>query len=469
MLSFIVVNSREDVHPDWVRTCIDSINNQLEDIELIVINNIGRLKTIGKCFNEGVQRSTSEWVVFVGDDDWVAPDYSKVLSQFIGYNYKRVVNIATYMTAFNELGEKTTLQRQSTGAWKRDYLLKYPFNEKLEKGIDREYIEETIKRGDFALLIEYYYGYFYRKHDDYHCAGDITFVKEPSDVYFIAPNKNFLTPITDRLDHSIFVDNRFTPELARKAKIIWCEFAGEGAIKLQNFETDAFKILRIHAYEAFSEVVKYIDFTKFDLIIFVAEHIKQYVEQQFGKIANSIVIPNGVDLNKFTFQNKEKNNKIAYAGYLTRKKGIGELIFMARSLPEYDFYIAGKYQEDDVAEYLRKMKPDNLHIEKWQYDINSWFQDKSFIMNTSIRESQAMSVMEGMACGLKPLVYNWIGAKEIYGETFSNLNELRGILEGDFNPYKYRNFISINYNFDNMFNKIKNIISLNLKVEYDIT
>ena len=464
MLSFIVVNSRSDIHPDWVNTCLDSVNNQVEPIELIVIDNIGRVETIGKCFNEGVLKSSNDWVCFVGDDDWVAPDYSRTLSLFIKENLERVVNIATYMTAFNEDGQKTALPRQSTGAWNRSYLLKYPFNEKLEKGIDREYIEETVKRGDLCLIIEYYFGYFYRKHNDYSCAGTITFTKEKADYYFVAPNKNFLSPITDRFskDNNVFIDNNFNYELAESAKVIWCEFANNLAIEVANYKTSAKKILRLHAYEAFSDSVKYIDFNKFDAVIFIADHIKNYVEKQYGKIKNAVVIPNGVDLNKFSLHNTAQNNKIAYAGYLTRKKGIGEILLLAKHFPEYEFYLAGKYQEDDVAEYLNNNKPDNVFIENWQYDINSWFQDKSYILNLSLRESQAMSVMEGMACGLKPLIYNWIGASDIYPETFNSINEFETLLKSEYEPLKYRKFIEDNYNFDSIYSKIEELINADI-------
>lgn len=458
MLSFIVIDSRSDKHPDWVGVCINSIMEQIEEVELILVDNVGREKTIGQCWNEGVREAKGEWCVFVGDDDWVAPDYSQILRQYIEkVKGRRIVNVSTNMTAYEEAtGRNSALARQSTGAWLRKYLLAHPFNEELKKGVDREYIEEMVKRGDQALIVQYYFGYFYRKHDDYSCAGDIQFIKETKDIYFICNNKAFLEPITGKIN--CFVDNRFTPKLAEKAKVIWCEWLNEHAFSVADFKCDAKKILRIHSFEAFHDDIKYIDLSKFDTVVFVAEHIKEFVDTRHGKLDNAIVVPNGVQVDKFTLK-RERNNKIAYAGYLSRKKGIGELELIARSLPDYKFHVAGKFQEDDVAWYFRERLPDNVIIEPWQYDINRWFQDKTYILNTSMRESQGMSVMEGMACGLKPIVRDWIGAREIYGDTWSSTDDIKQMLESEYEPERYREYIEQNYNFKTTFNKIQELIN----------
>lgn len=464
-LSFIVVNSRGDAHPDWVDLCVHSIVNQDDDdAELIVVDNIGRKMTIGKAFNEGVKQASGDWCVFVGDDDIVEQDYTKVLRKGIDISRgQNIVSVATYMTAFdNDTGNHFPMTRQSTGAWKRDYLLKYPFNENLEKGIDREYIEETQKRGDLIFIIKYYFGYYYRRHQDYRCAGDVIFHKEPSDYYFVTTNRIFLSPITDRIKGSVFVDTNFDYELAKRAKTVWVEWANEKAIEVSNIELPAKKILRIHAYEAFTEYAYKINWNGFDKVVFIDKYIKDYVERQFGKVNGAVIIPNGVDLQKFTFKKKEKNNKIAYAGYLTRKKGIGELLLIAKSLPDYEFHLAGRYQENDIADWVAHKKPDNVFIHEWKYAeaMNEFYQDKSFIISTSLRESQAMSLMEGMACGCRPLVNDWIGAEDIYGKDyiFKNIQDIEKMLKGSFEPEKYRKFIEDNYSFDNVYPQIEELI-----------
>lgn len=475
MLSFIVVDSRSDVHPQWVQECVKSLENQSIECEIVIVNNIGRKKTIGKCFNQGVQQATGDWCVFVGDDDFVSHDYAKILTDWINHairNGGRIKNVATYMTAFeDETGKKTALARQSTGAWERKYLLDYPFNEKLKKGVDREYIEEMIKRGDLALIIEYYFGYYYRRHNDYRCAGDIIFTEKPANYYFVTANRIFLNPLTERLAKKVGGDNVFasphiTPELMDKAEVIWVEWANEKAVEVANYPTNAKKILRLHAYEAFSDTIKKLDLNKFDTVIFIDDYIKDYVERQYGKIKGAIVIPNGVDLNKFTLKPYQWNKKIAYAGYLSRKKGIGELLLIAKSLPDYEFHLAGRYQEDDICDWFKFKKPDNVFVHEWKYDeaLIDFYHDKTFILNTSLRESQGMTIMEGMACGLKPLVNDWIGATEIYGKenVYKNIQDLKRMLQEPYDPHKYRKFVEDKYNIDSVYPQIEDLI---LKVE----
>lgn len=471
MISFLVIDSRSDKHFNWVNTCIQSLNSMYGDFEIVVVPNLGRALTIGQAWNLGVKECRGEWVCFVGDDDYVAFDYADTLNKWISSEHVRgtnIVNVATYMTAFDEdTGNKFPMTRQSTGAWKRDYLLKYPFNEKLEKGIDREYVEEMIKRGDLSLIIEYYFGYFYRRHFDYRCAGDVIFHKEKSDFYFVTTNRIFLSAIEKKLSKygSIFIDTSFDYDLAKGAKVIWCEWANQKAIDVSNTKLDGLKVLRIHAYEAFTEYASQINWNGFDVVIFIDDYIKDYVERQYGKVNGAVVIPNGVDLDRFTLNpEKQKNNKIAFAGYLTRKKGIGELLLLARSLPEYEFHLAGKYQENDIADWINHKKPDNVFIHEWKYEgaMNEFYQDKTFVLNTSMRESQGMSICEGMACGCKPIVHDWIGAEEIYGKeyVYRDINEFKKILDGSFEPGKYRQFIKDNYNFENTFKKIEEVLKI---------
>jgi glycosyltransferase involved in cell wall biosynthesis len=279
-------------------------------------------------------------------------------------------------------------------------------------------------------------------------------------MYILTSGTDFIKPIANR-QKSVFLSQQpFDENYAKNAKIIWCEWGNKNAIEIANFKCDAKKILRIHAYEAFTEMIYHINFKAYDVVIFVAKHIKDYVEKQVGKIPNAVVIPNGVDLNRFYFTDKPKNNKIAYAGYITRKKGVGELILIAKEFPEYEFHVAGKFQEDDVAEYFLHKKPDNLFLHEWQYNLPEFFKDKSFVINTSIRESQGMSVLEAMSMGLKPIINNWVGAEVVYEKDFlyNNMQDIRNILEGDYNPHKYRDFVENRYDFEKIYSEIHKLI-----------
>ena len=135
-ISFVVIDSRSDEHPQWVVASIDSVRKQNIPVELIVVNNIGRKKSIGQCYNEGVRAAKCDLVAFVGDDDYIAFELGELLWRWFEdakIRESNIVRVSTGMTAFNdETGDNFPINREWTGCWKRDYLLKYPFNEELK-------------------------------------------------------------------------------------------------------------------------------------------------------------------------------------------------------------------------------------------------------------------------------------------------------------------------------------------------
>ncbi len=463
MISVVIVDSRSDKHPDWVQLAKDSVKRQTVECELIVIDNVGFKEVTGKRWNEGVKKAKGEYVLFVGDDDWLSMDYCSALLQYALSN-PGYVQYTTNMIAFDEETKRyTVLTRICTGMWKKDYLLKYPFNEELIRGIDREYIQEMQKRGDVGFTINHHYGYYYRKHDDYSLAGKITFTKEKPDIYVLTSGRNFIDPLVARWkkEKKVFVTTeQFNPLMADEAEIIFCEWLRDDAIAVSKYDCKALKILRLHAYEAFSSLIYYVDFSKFDKVIFIAEHIKNFVESKVGKIPNAVVIPVGIGVNGFDPRSKKRNNKIAYAGEISRKKGIGELLFIAKNLPEYEFHIAGKFTEEDVAGYLNEKQPKNVFIEPYSYDLQKFFEDKTYIINTSLREGNPITVLQAMAYGLKPLIYDWVGATGIYGHNvFKNLDELKFLLEESYKPEEYKSFVENNYDFENTYKQIEKLLT----------
>jgi glycosyltransferase involved in cell wall biosynthesis len=288
-------------------------------------------------------------------------------------------------------------------------------------------------------------------------------------LYIVASISSFLQPLLDELgkDYAIRVEEKFNPENAGGCDVIWCEWADWNAKAVANYETDAKKILRLHSYEAYSDFVNHIDFTAFHRVVFVANHTREYLLERLGLAEaeiNSEIIPNGVDLDKFSIpENKELNNKIAWAGYLKSVKGAQLLLLLAEHFEKYEFHVAGMFLEKDLEQLFRERKPDNLYLYQWQNDLNSFFEDKTYILSTSIRESNHITVMEGMAAGLKPLVYNWVGAEEIFSEEWvwkspGNLYS-HGIIEINSNFDFYRQFIIDNYDQKKQLSKIKQLVS----------
>jgi tetratricopeptide (TPR) repeat protein len=292
-------------------------------------------------------------------------------------------------------------------------------------------------------------------------------LKKKGKLYIVASIPQFIEPyikaFVDSGDYYIRFEQKFDPQNADNADVIFCEWADHNAIAVSNFNTKAKKIIRIHAYEVFSDLIDKINFYNVDQLIFVANHIKDYFIKRiegWEVDLKTTVISNGIDLDRFQIApNKKANNKIAWAGFISNKKGAVLLLHTAQNLPDYEFHVCGTFQERDVQYLFENHSPKNLILYPWQEDLNRFFVDKTYILNTSPREGCPVSVLEGMACGLRPLVYDWIGAKNFFNATWSDLDVLKRILLDQTVNFKYyRKFIESNFDFKEKKQAIKNII-----------
>lgn len=281
-------------------------------------------------------------------------------------------------------------------------------------------------------------------------------------IYFVASNDLFIKQIIRNLE-SIGIDtvttNRFDKQIAGYSDVIWCEWADENAIEVSRYVTKAKKILRVHSYEAFTDIWGIVNPDSFDSVIFVSEHIRKEVERRIGReISNAIIISNYLDIDKY-YSKEKTGNKIAYAGYICRKKGIGELLMIAQEFSNYEFYIAGTIQDADIGYWFGKNKPSNLHLMEWTDDIAGFYSDKDYVLNTSLRESFSVSTVEAMLCGCKPIVRNWDGAGDLYPQVciWENMSDILDTLT-DGREIDYREFAINKLSLDKVMDKIIDVI-----------
>lgn len=257
------------------------------------------------------------------------------------------------------------------------------------------------------------------------------------------------------------------------ADISWFEWCDELVIygTRQKLPGNKKILCRLHSYEAFTSYPPLVKWENVDSTIFVAEHIRTTVlKETYMDLKKTVVIPNGVYINKFNYKERKKGFNIAYAGYINYKKGPMLLLQTIKAIVDrdrrYKLYIAGQFQDLRYIQYFKQMLEEmdlsnNVFYQGWQEDLNNWLEDKQYILCTSVLESQGMGIMQAMSKGIKPVIHNFVGAREIYDKKYlwNTINEAADMIFSDeYNSRAYRRFIEDNYDSGDKINIINNLI-----------
>lgn len=274
------------------------------------------------------------------------------------------------------------------------------------------------------------------------------------------------------------------------ADIVWFEWCDELVIygSKTDLAIDKKIVCRLHSYEAFTNYINKVNWSNIDKTIFVAEHIRDFVSKQLEEVNlknKSVVIPNGLKFNKYNFKTRKHGYNLAYVGLINYKKGPMLALQLIKALADinkkYKLFIAGKFEQARYSLYFKQMIKDmnlekNVFFEGWQDDIDKWLENKNYIISSSVLESQHLSIMEAMSKGIKPIVHNFVGAKNIYPEKYiwNSINEaIELIKNSNYNSKEYRRYIENNYNINKnlelLYNTISKIENKNLNDAFILT
>ncbi len=276
-----------------------------------------------------------------------------------------------------------------------------------------------------------------------------------------------IRPFTGRTEQELY-------ELMQWSDISWFEWCTDLAVIGSNGPKVCKTIVRLHRYEAYTDLVRQVKWRNVDVLITVGNSfVKRALWNTAGEITSptSIVeIPNGVDVDRIEFVDRPRGKNIACVGYLNMRKNPVFLLQCMQKLrridPEYKLFFAGTFQDAMLEQYLSHMI-DRLDLRRtvffdgWQGDIAGWLRDKHYIVSASIAESQGMGVLEGMAAGLKPVIHNFPGASEIYPDEFlfNTVEQFCEQIQSElYEPTRYRQFVEQNYSQKQQLAKINELL-----------
>jgi len=249
--------------------------------------------------------------------------------------------------------------------------------------------------------------------------------------------------------------------------IVFVDFCNQNAVNLTHRVKDLPKqpqiVIRLHGYEAQSWFLDKIEWDVVSALIVVSPKFKEIVESKFS-VSNDMIhlVPNGIDLQKFQLQHNDDmdDQMIAYAGYLNKKKGPTLLRTLMASTPQKKFCIAGIYQDEQVRLYMEDFDLPNVTYYGW-VKTEEFLKGKRFILSTSMTESFGMSIGEGMAMGLTPLVHKWPGAKYWWPKecTWDTFDELNAILDTPKDPEWCRQWIEERYSMDTCIDQVVKLLN----------
>jgi len=215
-----------------------------------------------------------------------------------------------------------------------------------------------------------------------------------------------------------------------------------------------------------------------DKLILVAPHIREILKIFIPDIEKKVkieIIFNGIDLNSTHWKKMQPGYNIAWVGFINYKKNPQMALQILKKLTEglyntdkrYMLHVAGSFQDSRYKIYLEYMikemgLQDNVKFYGWIDDMRGFWEDKNYLLHTSIHESFGYGIFEAMARGIKPVIHNFRGAKELYPKKaiFNTIDEAANkIMSKEYNSGKYRNWIiGKGWTLKNQLKQIKDII-----------
>jgi len=201
-------------------------------------------------------------------------------------------------------------------------------------------------------------------------------------------------------------------------------------------------------------------------VVFMAEHMRQYANERHGaQLANvpQYVVPGGVDLRRYTLRKqRERGYNVAWVGRLWIAKNVfgalqifNDLITRYPGHPWHLYLRGDKYSPPHwwrrhVEAYLEVNQAlrDRVTWTPVAQDMNDWYEDKDWLLQTSLKEAMGYVVLEALAKGIQPVIQMTTGALDIWPREWvfqTHDQAVTKMLRGGEEPEELRSWVAAHY------------------------
>jgi glycosyltransferase involved in cell wall biosynthesis len=279
-------------------------------------------------------------------------------------------------------------------------------------------------------------------------------VKQRADS-FLAP----LIPTLERHFDVRFISAPPGPELAEAiawADIVWFEWCWDHAVWATNGDHLAGRkcVLRLHSIEALqTDFPARVNWSRIHRLMTVGDDIAEVllsVVPGLPQQLRPIVIPNGIDLDRFA-PGRGDPFRVAWVGHIEPKKNPMLLLQIVRAVhrvdPRFSFHVAGPFTDLRTARYMKHMVGalglgGIIRFDGQVGDMPTWYADKGILLSTSMYESFGMNIGEAMAVGAFPVVHDFPGAARMWPEEclFASMDHAVSLIRSA-RPGLYRDWV----------------------------
>jgi hypothetical protein len=243
--------------------------------------------------------------------------------------------------------------------------------------------------------------------------------------------------------------------------MVFVEFIGENAIIASHDTSPKTLIIRTHGVEVYEANLNAVRWENVDVFGVLTNHQFQFFNEQRlqSRPKRWAVLPLPAMVKQFQPKSSNYTKDVGLIGHITGRKGHDQIPLFLKEYPEYHVHVLGKtcLYGGPVWEFAKwnvhRMGMDgHLHYQKHlsHDEVPGWFQSKSYVWLPSIEEAQSRVLMEGMLCGLTPIIRRWAGAEELWPpeNIYDDISDIGRILEMPPDPDRYRKWILDRFGFN---------------------